>query len=408
MTLPANASVERTPRGTFRSWFAVISVGLGTFPLVTNEFLPVGLLPQMSRDFGISEGLAGTMMTVPGIVAALSAPTLTVAARRLDRRLVLLAMSGLFTVADLVGAIAPNFTVMLGARFLLGLGIGGFWAIGAGVGPRLVPTASAARATAIIFSGVSIASVFGVPTGALVGGLYGWRIAFAATGGLGVIALVLQYRLLPRLRVDSPVTWTQLSAVLRSRTARAGLIALLLLIVGQFAAYTYVAPFLERTTGLNTEAIGIVLFVYGIAGIVGNFGVNAAIRRRLRTTIIALMLAVATCSFLLPIVGASVPASYVLLALWGLAYGAVAIALQAFIFSANPSAAERGSSLYISTYQLSVALGALVGGVIVDNASILVAMTVGAALAALAAISLVLGARRTPSLTEIPPQPNRL
>ena len=216
--------VRASPMTTWRGWFAVITVGLGTFTLVTNEFLPVGLLTQMSHEFRVSEGTAGTMMTVPGLVAAVTAPTFTVAAGRIDRRLVLIAMSILFTLADILGALAPNFAVMLIARFLLGLGIGGFWAIGASVGPRLVSSVHAARATAIVFSGVSIASVLGVPGGALIGGLYGWRTAFAATAVLGAIALVLQLVLLPKLNVDAPVTWAQLLKVLRGRTARAGLV----------------------------------------------------------------------------------------------------------------------------------------------------------------------------------------
>ncbi|WP_394768675.1 MFS transporter [Lacisediminihabitans sp.] len=388
-------SIPSTSGGSRRGWFAVIAVGLGTFTLVTNEFLPVGLLTQMSREFGISEGVAGTMMTIPGVVAAVAAPTLTIAAGRIDRRLVLIAMSVLFTLADILGSIAPNFAVMLVARFLLGLGIGGFWAIGASVGPRLVSPANAARATAIVFSGVSIASVIGVPAGALIGGLYGWRTAFVSTAVLGVIALLLQLALLPKLVVDSPVTWTQLSSVLRGRTARVGLIALLLLVVGQFAAFTFIAPFLHRATGASTQLISTLLLVYGVAGIVGNFGVERALRRRLTSTAVALMAATAVSALALPLWGTSVPAVFLILTVWGLAYGAVPIALQTWIFSADPAAAEGGSALYIATFQLSVASGALLGGVIVDAAGIRAAMITGAVLAAAALVSLVIGSRQS-------------
>jgi predicted MFS family arabinose efflux permease len=115
------------------------------------------------------------MVTVPAVVAAIASPALAVAAGRLDRRLVLLLMAGLFTVSDAVSAAAPNFATMLLGRFLLGGGIGGFWAIGASIGGRLVPAARAAWAASVIFSGISIATVLGVPAASLVGGWLGWR-----------------------------------------------------------------------------------------------------------------------------------------------------------------------------------------------------------------------------------------
>src|SRR5580704_5300952 len=157
---------------SLRQRLAVFSVALGTFTLVTNEFLPVALLTGIRTSLGVSQGTAATMVTVPAVVAG-----------RLDRRLVLLPMAGLFVVSDALSAAAPNFATMLLARFLLGAGIGGFWAIGASIGGCLVPERRAPWARAVIFSGISLAIVLGVPVAAFVGGWLGWRIAFAAAGG---------------------------------------------------------------------------------------------------------------------------------------------------------------------------------------------------------------------------------
>src|SRR3984885_14065847 len=170
---------------SLRQRLAVFSVALGTFTLVTNEFLPVALLTGIRTSLGVSQGAAATMVTVPAAVAAIASPALAVAAGWLDRRLVLLLMAGLFILSDALSAAAPNFATMLVARFLLGAGIGGFWAIGASIGGRLVPEPRAAWARSVIFSGISLAIVLGVPVAAFVGGWLGWGVASRGRGAGG-------------------------------------------------------------------------------------------------------------------------------------------------------------------------------------------------------------------------------
>src|SRR6202167_801719 len=195
---------------SLRQRLAVFSVALGTFTLVTNEFLPVALLTGIRTSLGVSQGTAATMVTVPAVVAAIASPALAVASGRLDRRLVLLLMAVLFVLSDALSAAAPNFATMLLARFLLGAGIGGFWAIGASNGGRLGREARARGGRAVIFSGISLAIVLGVPVAAFVGGWLGWRVAFAAAGGLALLALILMALLLPQIGVEQPVTGSEL------------------------------------------------------------------------------------------------------------------------------------------------------------------------------------------------------
>lgn len=141
------------------AWAAVASIAMGTFALVTTEFLPVGLLTGISADLQVTEGTAGLLITMPGVVAAFAAPLLTIAAGRIDRRFVLWLLTAIIAVSNIVAALSPNLAVMLMARILLGIGVGGFWAFAAGVGVRLVPAGSAGRATAIILAGISIGTV---------------------------------------------------------------------------------------------------------------------------------------------------------------------------------------------------------------------------------------------------------
>jgi predicted MFS family arabinose efflux permease len=365
-------------------WVGVAAVTLGTFTLVTNEFIPVGLLTNIATDMHVTLGVAGTTVTIPGLVAAAAAPLITVAVGQLDRRIVLALMSIAFIVADVLAALAPNIGVLLLARFALGLGIGGFWAIGASIGDRLVGRASAGRATAVIFSGVSIATVLGVPLGTFIGGLFGWRTAFLATAVLGLVALILQLVVLPPIRVDQPVTFRQLAAVLRGPNSRAGLIATLLLVVGNFAAYTFIEPFLLQHTEVSPGQVSVFLLLYGIAGIVGNFAVGRPLATRMRPTILTVITALGLSILAMPLLGVSAPGAFLVLALWGLCYGALPVAMQTWVFTADRIKSEGGSALYISCFQISLASGAFIGGRIVDATDIPTTMFTGAALAAVA------------------------
>ncbi|MFI9405186.1 MFS transporter [Nocardia sp. NPDC052316] len=202
-----------------RHWFGVAAVAMGTFAVVTSEQLPVGLLPSVSSALGVSEGTAGLMVTVPGLVASATAPILPVAIGRLDRRVVLLGLISLMVGANLLSAFAPNFALLLAARFLIGIAIGGFWALAAGIAVRMVPEKFVPQATAIAFGGATAANVLGIPAGTLIGELTDWRIAFGVLGGLGLVVVVALLALLPRLPATQAVHVRTLGQQFRSALA---------------------------------------------------------------------------------------------------------------------------------------------------------------------------------------------
>lgn len=187
---PRTHAPSRTP---LRGRLAVLSVMLGIFAVVTTEILPIGLLTLIGADFAVADGTAGLMMTMPGLLAAVAAPVVTLATARADRRLMLAAFVLLLALANFLTAAATAYWVVLLARVLVGVTIGGFWSIGADLAGRLVPAPSVGRATAVIFAAVPLGSVLGVPAGTLLGDLAGWRTAFVTMGLLstGVLALLL-------------------------------------------------------------------------------------------------------------------------------------------------------------------------------------------------------------------------
>src|SRR5476649_191359 len=181
------AASPEAPTGS--AWLAVASVALGAFALVTTEFLPVGLLPSIAAELHVTEGVAGMMVTIPGLVATVAALAVPLAAGKSDRRYVIIGLMALLAISNGIVALSSSFALTLFGRALLGIGVGGFWAIGGALGNRLVPAASAARATAIIFAGISLGTVAGVPAGALIGELAGWRMAFGVAGAVAVLVL---------------------------------------------------------------------------------------------------------------------------------------------------------------------------------------------------------------------------
>ena len=372
---PPPPAPEGSP--TRSAWLAVLSVAVGSFALVTTEFLPVGLLPAIAAELGITEGIAGMMVTIPGIVAAFAAIFVTVGVGKSDRRNVILGLTALLALSNLIVALSHSLPLILLGRALLGIGVGGFWAIGGALGNRLVPPAHAARATAIIFAGISLGTVAGVPAGALIGEALGWRLAFATAGAVSVLVFLMQLFLMPRLPTSQATTFSQLPALLRVKKGRLGMLATLLVFIGQFAAYTYVTPFLSQIAGLGAGTISALLLVYGAAGFAGNLIGGWAVARSVRNSLIATGLVMGVSALLLPVLGTSLWGATVLIVTWGLAFGMMPISVQTWMFKAAPHAMESGGAVFVATAQVSLASGALVGGMAVDHLGVSSAMVVG-------------------------------
>ena len=208
-------------------WGAVISLTLGVFGLVTAEFLPVSLLTPLSVDLGVSAGVAGQSITTTAVMAAIAAPGVVIFTRSIDRRWTVLALTALLIISSLIAAIASDITMVLVARALLGIGLGGFWAISAALAMRLVPPARMPRAMAIIMAGVSLATVCAAPLGAWIGATLGWRAAFYLSAGVGVVAFVAQAALLPALPPTGHAGLGTLVTLMRRPAIRTALFTIL-------------------------------------------------------------------------------------------------------------------------------------------------------------------------------------
>jgi len=378
------------------AWLAVGSIAVGTFSMVTTEFLPIGILTDISAGLQVSEGIAGLMVTMPGVLAAIAGPALIVASGRLDRRTVMLALSALLVASNVLAALAPNFATMLVARLLLGLCIGGFWTFAPGSAAQLLPAASQARGMSLVLAGVSAATVIGVPVGAFLSNVFGWRSAFAVTGALALLVLLAQLWLLPALPAARAIRPADLLLPFMRPMARRGLMVVLFLIAGHFTAYTYLTPLLQQSFHLAPNEVTALLLAYGVTGFVGTFIGGSLIARSVRGTTLLATALLAAALLLSTLIGSGIMAASAVVVLWGLGFGLIPGSLTGWMLQAMPDAPEAGQALLVTGFQVAIASGALLGGLVVDHRGISTAMF-ASALLVLVATALV--AMRMPQAT---------
>jgi predicted MFS family arabinose efflux permease len=391
MTNTVNVSstqVQETP-----AWWAVIAMALGVFGLVTAEFLPASLLTPMAADLSITEGMAGQAVSATAILAVFASLLTATVTRTMDRRYVLLGFSVLLIISNVLVALAPNFFLLLAGRVLLGIALGGFWTMAAAIVMRLVPDKDIPRALAILFSGVSAATIFAAPLGSYLGGTIGWRNVFLLVALLGVLVLAVQFVTLPRMQPRGRATLGTLIAVMNRPRMKFGLLMLVLIFTGHFALFTYVRPFLENVTGVATAGISGILLGFGVANFIGTHVAGAIVARSLRLSLTLMPLIIGLAGIgMVGIQGAIAPTA-VLVAIWGMAFGGVPVAWSTWITRSVPDEAESGGGLLVAAIQIGIATGAAAGGLVFDTSGALGVFTIAALILLSAAFFITLGLR---------------
>jgi len=362
----ADSVVSAIPVASAR-WPAVVSLAMGVFGLVTAEFLPASLLTAMAADLSVSEGVAGQSVTATALIGAIAAPSVPLLTRRIDRRLVMLSLTVLLVLSNALAATADSLWTLLAARVLLGVALGGFWSMAGALAMRLVPEDLFARAMALILTGVSVATVCAAPIGAWMGELWGWRSAFIAAGAVSMATLVAQAVTLPALPPRAQPDLRVFGQLLSRPAVRMALLAVLLVISGHFAGFTYIRPLMENITQLSVGAISAVLLGYGVGGFFGNLvgGYIAGRSERLAIVFGGTLIAALAASLLLA--GQLAIVATVAIVLWGFAFGAFPVGFQIWIVRAAPDQAESAGGLLVAAFQTAIAAGAIFGGLLVDR-----------------------------------------
>ncbi len=386
---------------------ALLALTISAFAIGTTEFVIVGLLPTIAQDLGVNLPSAGLLVSLYALGVAIGAPVLTALTGKVPRKTLLLTLMVLFTLGNLLAWKAPGYETLVIARILTGLAHGVFFSIGSTIATSLVPKEKAASAIAIMFTGLTVALVTGVPLGTFIGQHFGWRETFLAVSALGLVAFVGSLLYVPSsIKHSKPASLLQQVQVL-------GQPRLLLVYAmtavgygGSFIAFTYLAPILQQVSGLGANAVGLVMLVYGVSVAFGNiWGGKLADRRGPVAALKLIFLLLAAVLLLLTFTAPHPVLVIITVLLWGaVAFGNVA-GLQVYVVRQaehfTTRAVDVASGLNIAAFNLGIAGGAWGGGLIVEHLGLVHTGWIGA-LVVLGAFGLTALSGRLDRLNPIP------
>nr|WP_321302552.1 MFS transporter [Alcaligenes faecalis] len=355
----------------WRVWVAIVALGTSTFTIVTTELAPIGILSQLADSFQKSEATTGLVVSVYAWLAAVIALFSVFLFGRLPRKGLLVALMTILAVSNIVAAFAPVFSTLMGARMVGAIAHGAFWAIIGTVGAQLVPPKYVGVATSIIFGGVSVASVIGVPITNALAREYAWDTAFLAIAALAVFSLIAISIFLPKLPVPVPLPNGALKGVLKEKLFLRIYGATACAITAHFAAFTYIEPLLSISLEVTGQRLSILLFAFGAAGILGNIITGKLIDRHLKALISISLLAmsVGVLGLSLSNKEASFYLVGALLIVWGAGVAIVFVGFQTWILKQAGPLALPASAIYVAIFNAAIGAGAFIGS------SILGAMT---------------------------------
>ncbi|MFI8100199.1 MFS transporter [Streptomyces sp. NPDC086023] len=373
---------------------ALLALAIGAFGIGTTEFVIMGLLPEVAADFGVTIPAAGLLVTGYALGVVAGAPLMTALGTRVPRKRMLMLLMGLFVAGNLLSALAPAFGVMLAGRIVASLAHGAFFGIGSVVAAGLVAPARRAGAIALMFTGLTVANVVGVPLGTFLGQRAGWRVTFLVVAALGVVGLLGIARLVPELPRPEGVRLRHELAAFRNVQVLLAMAMTVLGFGGVFAAITYIAPMLTGVTGFAGSSVTWLLVLFGLGMVGGNLVGGRFADRALMPMLYASLGALAVTLALFTVTAHHKAAAAVTLALVGALGFATVPPLQKRVLDQAAGAPTLASAVNIGAFNLGNALAAWLGGLVISAGYGYTAPDwVGAALAAAAlALALLSGA----------------
>lgn len=418
MPITSSSRAAATPTAPM-PWKPLIALAAAVFLSITIEMIPMGLLPEMSADLGVGEPLIGLLVSVFAFAVVVTSAPLTALTRRVPRRTLLTAVLVLLALTSIASALVPEYWMLVGVRVLGGVAHGVFWAIVGAYPARLVAHGQLGRAVSTVLGGGTIALIAGVPISTALGQALGWRPVFALVGAVTLAGALIVRAVLPTdaaaPAASRPVTGS--TAAVRA-AAGGGMKAVLavcavtaVVMIGQYAALTYVAPILTDVVGASPEAVAPLLFASGLAGAAGLVVAGSRVARDSARALVVAMLAIAVALVIMAAEPGLWPAIIAYTA-WGFAFGAVPPLLQTRLLqAAPPERRDAASALYTTAFNVGIGGGALVGGlvfgafgvgavpvvyaVMLVAASVIVVVSATRGAAARVAVGAVTGAVRT-------------
>ena len=369
---------------------ALFALTLSAFAIGTTEFVIVGLIPTIAEQLNVSLPSAGLLVSLYALGVAIGAPVLTALTGQLPRKWLLVGLMALFTVGNLLAWQAPGYESLIVARILTGLAHGVFFSVGSTIATGLVAKEKAASAIAIMFSGLTVALVTGVPLGTWIGQVFGWRETFLVVSLLGLVAMVGSLLLVPgNLPKGAASSVREQLSVLTKKPLLLVYAKTALGYGGAFTAFTFLAPILQQVSGFSAGAVSLILLVYGVSVAVGNIWGGKLADRMGPLPALKLLFAGLAVVLLVLTFTAPHPVLAVLTVLvWGaFAFGNVP-GLQVLVVKQaerhTPNAVDVASGLNIAAFNVGIALGSVVGGFVVEHLGLMHTPWIGALIVLLA------------------------
>lgn len=355
-----------------RTWLAILVLGVAAFTMVTTEFAPIGLLTQIAADLGRDPGDIGLAVTLYAWIGAAVGLACAPIMIRLPRRPLLVGLILVIAASNVAAMLSETFGALLWARALGAIGHGCFWAIASATAAQIAPPNRTGLSTAIVFGGISLAIVMGVPLVNLVGQATTWRIAFGAIGVIGVLTAALMIPLIPKMQISLPTSRNAFGDVLRHRGLLKLFVITALMTTAHFSAYTFVEPFIRKIPGISYIAAAVLLFGFGIAGFLGNVAMGLLIDRFMKTVITtslsAMCLALVALGWFGPSLGMG--PVLILLGLWGASVAALFGGLQTGVLRLAGKSAIPASAVHSAILNAAIGVGAIVGAQLLALSSI--------------------------------------
>jgi predicted MFS family arabinose efflux permease len=380
------------PTGDRFPLYRLLVLAGAIFVSVSSEFLPTGLLPDIATDLGVSESRVGLLVTVFAFTVVVSTGPLTLLTRRVSRKWLLVALLGVFAVANVLAALSPTYEMLAAARVLGGLAHGLFWAVAGPYVALLVAPRQLARAVSVTTAGGSLAFILGVPLTAAIGHAIGWRFAFGAMAALVVGFAVLTIVSLPSLNhpvVPRTVTTATGSIVVPKRDRSyiaVGIVALTVILIatGHNAFYTYIAPWTIAVAGVPPDLVSLLLLLYGVAGAVGLFFAAAFGDRYPRLTLNIMAAGVVGSIVATALFAQGFVATVIVMMLWSASFGGLPALFQTrALHAASARIRDLTGAIVTTAFNSAIGLGALVGGIVFDGLGVSMIPWVAAAIVAL-------------------------
>ncbi|WP_180127071.1 MULTISPECIES: MFS transporter [unclassified Acinetobacter] len=380
--------------------FTLLALAIGAFAIGTTEFSPMGFLPEIAEDLSVSIPQAGLLISAYAIGVMIGAPVMTLWLARFSKRTSLMLLMTIFTLGNLFATVAPDYLGLMAARLVTSLNHGAFFGLGSVVAASVVPKDKQASAVAMMFMGLTIANIGGVPLATWVGQNIGWRMSFAAITLLGIITMLALWKALPhQQQTEKPDVRAELKVLTRMPVVLA-LLTTVMSAGAMFALYTYIAPSLKVFTHASPELITFMLVLIGIGFSIGNHFGGKFADQSLDKTLIGFLVLLMLMMLLFPILATTTIGAAIALIIWGAAAFAVVPPLQMRVMTVAHDAPGLASSVNIGAFNLGNALGAVAGAAVLNlNLSYAAVSYAGATLSAIALILVLIQMKLKPQIT---------